>query len=103
MANLTLQKTVDLSKDDLLGDILQDISAEVSMLIKSVGNDLNPLILLVMEHTTKIQFFVKLDSLRLISSIAHLIDRFHMCVQSALLSAPCRCCMTALLGKAIPL
>lgn len=44
MANLTLQKNVDLSKDDLLGDILQDISAEVSMLIKSVGNNLNPLI-----------------------------------------------------------
>lgn len=56
-----------------------------------------------MERTVKIQFFVKLDSLRLISSIAHLIDRFHTCVQSALLSAPCRCCMTALLGKAIPL
>lgn len=44
LANLTLQKTVDLSKDDLLGDILQDISAEVSMLLKSVGNNLNPLI-----------------------------------------------------------
>lgn len=57
---------MDLSKDDLLGDILQDISAEVSMLIKSAGNNLNPLIFLVMEHTKKIQFFLKLDNLRLI-------------------------------------
>ncbi|RLW07871.1 hypothetical protein DV515_00003617 [Chloebia gouldiae] len=52
MAKLTLQKTVDLSKDDLLGDILQDISAETVQLSpppvimlkrkRSAGVPLNP-------------------------------------------------------------
>lgn len=58
-----------------------------------------------MEHTKKINFFVKLDNLRQISSIAHLSHHWYIPPVCAvcLLSPLCRCCMTALLDKAVSL